>query len=102
MKQTICDFNVIESVKPVIARKFYDTDSTEMIQMILKKNEYIPDHSVDWDAVFIVERGQLYFRENDKEIVIAEHDFVVSNRGNKHGFINRHEEEAVLLVIKLK
>lgn len=102
MKQNIGDFESIESVKPVIARKFYNTDNAEIIQMRLKNKEEIKKHSVDWNAIFILQKGTLYFTENDKELVINADDFIVSERGTEHGFINNNDEEAILLVIKLK
>lgn len=102
MKRTIEDFNTIEPVKPVIARKFYKADNAEMIQMRLQNKEEIKKHSVDWDAVFILQKGTLHFTENDNEHIIKADDFIVSKRGTEHGFINNNDGEAVLLVIKLK
>lgn len=102
MKNNIKNYPSIKSVKPITARKFYESKTAEMIQMILNKDENIPLHSIDWDAVFIVERGKLHFTENGSEYIIEEHDFIVSDRGNEHGFVNREEETAILLIIKLK
>lgn len=74
MKHTIEDFNAIKSVQPVIARKFYKADNAEMIQMRLQNKEAIKKHSVDWDAVFILQKGILHFTENDNEHIIKADD----------------------------
>ncbi len=102
MKRSINDFQQLEQVKPVDARKFFAEENAEMVKMTLKPGQTIRKHSVDWKVAFIMTAGTLHFTENNIVHVLSKNDIILSDKGMIHGFENKSDDIAEIFVIKTK
>ncbi len=102
MKKSINEFQQIEQVKPVDARKFFAEENAEMVKMTLAPGQTIKKHSVDWKVAFIMTAGTLHFTENDIVHILVKDDIILSDKGVLHGFENKSDDIAEIFVIKTK
>lgn len=56
--------------EPIVKKMLLDFDKGIVMNLQLKQGEKIPRHFTPFQAIIIVNEGEVYFRSGDKEVIL--------------------------------
>lgn len=82
------------------ARKVYNSNDVNVMNLLLQPGEVNPPHASDIDMLFYVIRGKGKISVGAEEAVVAAGEIVVNPKGLAHGLYASEGEHFEVLVVK--
>lgn len=86
----------------VDAWKLVNENNIEIINIILKPNQFIEQHSNEFDIYFFMLSGSVSFKINNEEVNLQQNKILFIEKNVLRSCSNNHTQDSSLLVIKLK
>lgn len=94
------DWLEILSANGSTGNKILKTNGNEIVQLSLIENAEIPIHTLPFDVLFYIEKGNpILLNENDT-FQCSEKQTVLCNKNEPRGWENNNKNQAEILVIK--
>ncbi|GAB6190058.1 hypothetical protein JCM30566_18010 [Marinitoga arctica] len=82
-------------------RKLFTSKNIELVLISLESGEKVKKHSVPFDAIFFVSKGEGIIELDDEMVNVKENDMMYCDKNVEHGLINNSKEKFNVLVIKI-
>jgi len=90
----------IQNPHGISARKLHDSEHGQVMHILLKPGEKVPQHSTPMDIVFFVLEGNGVIAVGDEQVNVSKDTLVDGPANAAHGIINNGNEILRVLVIR--
>ncbi len=85
----------------ILARKVFNTNDVNIMNLVLHPGEVNPPHASDIDMLFYVIRGKGKISVDNESMIVGPTDIVYNPKNLAHGIYASEGEEFEVLVIKV-